>query len=215
VLYCAGGQKFFYRTGDFMEELKDKRSKLLETWLSLVLESEETGRFAKKLNMDPFTNPVHWNLRESLETLLTVLFSGENKEYLNKYSDKHLNKKNESVSAEEKKLRQALDDVLRLRAVQSVKPGQAIAFLFSLKEILKKEQGATGKPGAQAELDRIYHLIDQVILVGFDIYIECREQLFAIKIDEYRRNPYPDFDASLSCSSKSVTGTSAEEKKCS
>ncbi len=198
-----------------MQELRDKRSKIAEAWLSLVLESEETGRFAKKLQMDPFTNPVHWTLRESLGSLLEVLFSDENKDYLKKYSDKNLNPKNKSEAAEEKKLRQALDDLLRLRAVQSVKPGQATAFLFLLKEILFKEAGSISDGKSAEKLFSYFSIIDQFILVGFDIYMDCREQIFNIKIDEFRRNPYPEFDASLSCSSKTVTGSSPEEEKCS
>lgn len=85
-------------------------------------------------------------------------------------------------------LRQKLDPVVRLRAVQTFIPSEGVAFIFPLKtvirEILKKEikQGTV----TQTDLDDFSLRVDQLCLAAFDIYMACREQIYRIRASEVR-----------------------------
>ena len=85
-------------------------------------------------------------------------------------------------------LRQKLDPVVRLRAVQAFIPSEGVAFVFPLKavvrEVLKKEikEGLV----TQADLDGFGERVDQLSLAAFDIYMACREQIYRIRASEVR-----------------------------
>ena len=76
------------------------------------------------------------------------------------------------------RVRSSLDSIVRIRAVQDFTPSQAVGFVFLLKEVLR-EQGPV-----PAEFER---RIDQLALAAFDLYMECREKIAEIKVDEARR----------------------------
>lgn len=76
------------------------------------------------------------------------------------------------------RIRAVLDSLVRIRAVQDFTPSQAVGFLFLLKDVLR-EQGRFPE-----EFER---RIDQMALVAFDLYMQCREQIAEIKVGEARR----------------------------
>ncbi len=69
----------------------------------------------------------------------------------------------------------ALEAIIRIRAVQDFTPAQAVGFIFLLKPIVE--------PG-------IYHRIDELALVAFDLFMQCREQLYEARVNEAKRRVF-------------------------
>jgi hypothetical protein len=135
---------------------------VLDRWLERTLEchSEETVRFlgAEK---DPFRNPVGHTLRENLSVLLEQVL-GEMKP--------------EPVQA-------ALQNIIRIRAVQDLTPSQAVQFIFQLRPILRELH-------ASVNYEVLDDRIDQLGLRAFEEYSRCRERIADLRISESRRGMY-------------------------
>jgi hypothetical protein len=78
----------------------------------------------------------------------------------------------------------ALDAIIRIRAVQDLTASQAVGFVFLLKPILLELQPERNPVLLDVLLnDRI----DRLALMAFDKYMQCREQLADIRVNEGRR----------------------------
>lgn len=105
---------------------------------------------------DPFLNPIAHTLRENLSTLAREL----------------------TGAMDEAAVAPALDAVVRLRAVQDFNPAEAVGFVFELRSLLR-EDGA-----AVSEL--MDTRIDELALMAFNQYMNCREQIFELRAKELR-----------------------------
>jgi len=127
---------------------------------------ETTTRFLTQ-GKDRFQNPIEHTLKESL----SVLFDG-------------LIQMEEITS-----LASVLDDIVRIRAVQDFSAGRAVSFLFLLKKILREECSAECLRCSEDFAD-LEARIDELALLGFDLYMKCREQVFEIKYNEAKRSMF-------------------------
>ena len=59
-----------------------------------------------------------------------------------------------------------------------------------IREKLKKELKATETAAGLAEIDTN---IDQLCLIGFDIYVGCRQAIYQLKVDTKRKKIYSAF----------------------
>ena len=150
------------------ESLAKQRENLVKKWFDGILQAypESTTRFLAQ-EKDPFQNPVGSALKASL----TALFDGliQTKEWA-------------SMSS-------VLNDIMKVRAVQDFTAGQAVSFPFLLKKILRKECPAdlSRCPDAFAGLEA---RIDDMALLAFDLYMQCRERVYEIKHNEARRSMF-------------------------
>ncbi|MBZ5612813.1 MAG: RsbRD N-terminal domain-containing protein [Acidobacteriia bacterium] len=72
----------------------------------------------------------------------------------------------------------ALDALIRIRAVQDLTASQAVGFVFLLKPILRE----------LAPIDAsLNDRIDRLALMAFDKYMQCREELADIRVNEGQR----------------------------
>jgi len=144
--------------------LVDHRDKILERWIAIVIDAypEETAKFLRS-KADPFANPVGARIRESLAELLDGLFEG----------------------VEPSELTPALDRVIRVRAVQEYSPSASLGFVFALKELARDVIGETGVEGARS-LAVLDARIERLGMHAFDVYMTCREQMWAIRAREIR-----------------------------
>ena len=76
---------------------------------------------------------------------------------------------------------EALDPVIRIRAVQAFTPSKATAFVFSLKQIVR--DCLSGESGDMVPLDR---RIDEMAMAAFDLFMGCREKIYELKATESR-----------------------------
>jgi hypothetical protein len=158
----------------FISLIAAKRSAIVSKWFDSAVKAypSDTAVFLKS-QTDHFANPVGSNTRRSIETLFDQLVG----------------------DLDERAVTESLDPVMRIRAVQSLSPSQATAFLFSLKTILREmfasELKDAGRAGQFAEVER---RIDRMALKAFDLYMACREKVYEIKANEARNRTFRAFE---------------------
>lgn len=149
---------------ELIEALSNKKKEILSLWIERTLDSYTTPGFFKS-SKDPFANPVGVNIANGLADLLDLLMS------------------NQELQAYLK----PLDQVVRIRAVQDFTPSQAMAPFLELKWVVK--QVFSGDKETQPMLRMLDTLdceIDRMALAAFDIFSECREQLYRNRIRELK-----------------------------
>jgi hypothetical protein len=153
---------------DLIGQLSKKKDAIVNKWFTLVVDTypPETARFLRS-QKDPFANPVGQTTIQSLRTLIDLLAGSE---------------------MEAKALRNALDPVLRIRAIQEFSPAQATRFVFGLKNIIREIVLTDHK--SFDELRRIDDRIDEMALAAFDVYMLCREKIFEMKATEMKSRTY-------------------------
>jgi len=137
---------------------------IVQKGLSRTLDTypEQTSRFLLQTK-DPFRNPVGGVLREGLPVLFEELAGRFNRD----------------------RIQSALGEIVRVRAVQEFTPGQAVGFIFLLRQIIREElRPAQYDPGA---LER---RIDELVLIAFDLYSGCRDKMSEIKVNEAKRRVF-------------------------
>ena len=82
----------------------------------------------------------------------------------------------------------ALDEVIRVRALQNFSPSQALAFIFLLKNVIREELAKELKDGQfSQELQEVESRIDGMALLGFEVYTQRREKLYEIRVTEIKK----------------------------
>ncbi len=168
---------------EFYRQLQQNREKIFNQWFDATIHSypEDTARiFGKSSNK--FDNPVGSATRQSLEETLSLILDSFSDKTSNKQADETSNKQ-----IDEKAVQNALDSVIRIRAVQSFSASQAVGFVFELKTIVKSVIKHTVD-------DRFDHIIDQVALAAFDRFMKCREDIFLLRANEAKRRIHRSFE---------------------
>ncbi|MGM0655848.1 MAG: RsbRD N-terminal domain-containing protein [Thermodesulfobacteriota bacterium] len=146
--------------------IKKNRDQLLESWFDATINTypEESARILGKKS-DRFDNPIGAVTRETLEDVLTLITEDFSREGLE----------------------QALDPVIRIRAVQTFDPANAVSFVFALKEIGESVI-------EKADIINFYRLVDEMALAAFNRYMKCREDIFLLKATESKRRIHRAFE---------------------
>jgi hypothetical protein len=153
-----------------IEQLSEKKDALANAWFTRVIDTypAETARFLRSQS-DPFANPVGQTTIHSLRALLDML----------------------GAELDPKAVREALDPVLRIRAIQGFSPTQATRFVFDLKNIIHEAVPADRK--SIDEMRRVDQQIDEMALAAFDIFMLCREKIYDLKANEMKSRTYKAF----------------------
>ena len=146
--------------------IKKNHDQLLESWFDATINTypEESARILGKKS-DRFDNPIGAVTRETLEDVLNLITEDFSREGLE----------------------QALDPVIRIRAVQTFDPANAVSFVFALKEIGESVI-------EKADIINFYRLVDEMALAAFNRYMKCREDIFLLKATESKRRIHRDFE---------------------
>jgi len=147
--------------------LAAKRRAIIAEWLARTLQSypEHTSRFLLQ-EKDPFRNPVGRTLREGLPVLFDQCVA----------------------DLDAGAVTSALDEIVRVRAVQDFTAGQAVAFIFLLKQVIRDVlRGERQRPPDGDDLAVVEGRIDQMALLAFDLFMRCRERIYEIKENEAKR----------------------------
>jgi hypothetical protein len=150
---------------ELSEALAARREAVLDRWFQAVLATypEETARFLAG-GADPFANPVGHTVRESLGRLYGRF----------------------ATDAPASELTSAIDGIVRIRAVQEFTPSAAVGFVYSLRGILREELADAALD--PAGLTALESGIDRLALVAFDVYMQCREKIFEIRVREIKES---------------------------
>ncbi len=146
--------------------LTERKSAILNRWFDLSIASypEETAQFLKN-KKNRFANPVGYILSQEMEPILNGLFNG----------------------ADLEKMQPFLENIIRIRAVQDFSPSRAMAFIFSLKQVIREEMDQEIRENRIGEgLLEIESRIDLLGLLAFDIFMKCREKIYDLKAHELR-----------------------------
>jgi hypothetical protein len=151
--------------------LVEERNTIVKKWCSRVLESyaPETSTLLKK-ESNQFANPVGHTVLHGIQAIYD--------EFLN--------------TADSEILSSHLDRIIRIRAVQDFTPAQAISFVFALKQIVRSESGHDihGKGISSSQLVAFDARVDELALLAFNIYVQCRERLFEARLNELRNRTF-------------------------
>ncbi|HZK83683.1 MAG TPA: RsbRD N-terminal domain-containing protein [Desulfosporosinus sp.] len=147
--------------------LEEKKSTILVRWFDAIMATyptDNTGFFKKQ--EDRFANPVGHTFNQGIESMWEALI-------------------------EEKDFTEGLPflkDIIKVRAVQDFTPSKAVNFIFALKKVVREElKEEIRKDQIDDELLNFDSKVDDLALFAFNIYVECREQLNQLKVDELKR----------------------------
>ena len=154
------------------EVLHDKQDAVIARWLDSALATYSKDAvllFGRE--KDKFANPVGHSLREGTRGIVEAFLDRE-----------------DFAEADFERIRQYLREIVRIRAVQEFTASQAIGFVFHLKDAVRKELGkAADNPSFSRELLELDRRIDRIALAAFDVYVECREQVYELRVNEAKR----------------------------
>ena len=142
--------------------LAEKKKAIVQKWIDQVLDSYGSPEFFKK-QKDRFANPIGSTISDGLQKLYAVLVENGD-------------------MAEASK---PLEDIIKIRAVQDFTPSNAVSFVYLLKSIVREEMAkAKNLENVLGILSALDARIDNVALMAFDFYMDCRERLHQIRINE-------------------------------
>jgi len=150
------------RFGDLLEANEDA---IVGRWQDAVLSVYPPDAAALfRRQQDPFANPLGHSVRDGARGVFRAMVEG----------------------TDEVELRTHLDRIIRIRAVQDLTPARALAFVFSLRSIVREVVPEAESRHARelAELDR---KIDDLALTAFELYAARREELSELRINEVKR----------------------------
>jgi hypothetical protein len=157
---------------DLAKFLSENLSSILQAWREAIYATypPQTAQLLRN-KRDQFDNPVGFAIREGTEGLINELLKG----------------------GEAERFSPLLDRIVRVRAIQEFTPAQALSFVPALKQVVREQLDANrvtlDEPRMRelAELDRE---IDRMVLIAFNVYVQCREKLYQIRVDEFKARTY-------------------------
>lgn len=146
--------------------LLQNRKAIIDRWIQSITTTypKETSHFLQ-FQKDQFSNPVGHIISESAKDIFDEISKGFDSE----------------------KIKSILDYVVKVRAVQNFSPSEAIGFIFYLKQALYEEiEFDIHNEEAYEDLTEIESRIDKTALIAFDLYIEAREKIYQLRINEIK-----------------------------
>ena len=146
--------------------LSSKRAAILERWFELILQTypADSARFLRQ-EKDGFNNPVGNTISRETEMLYDEMLGGMAPE----------------------KVSMALDNILKIRAVQDYSPSRAIALVLLLKKAVRDTlENQLRDSTLLRELLAFESRVDDMVLLAVDIYVKCREKIYQIRVNEVK-----------------------------
>ena len=147
------------------ELMRDNRKTLLDQWFHQFIGAypPESVKYFERVENE-FTNPIGSNVHKSLVAIFDELLGEQDADKI--YSD--------------------LEMIMRIKAVQDVTPSKAIAFVFGLKSIVRKSFTKEISNGTinLSELLDFFDALDTIALLAFNIYVDSRELVYDMRVQE-------------------------------
>ncbi|MFP3981154.1 MAG: RsbRD N-terminal domain-containing protein [Desulfobacterales bacterium] len=144
-----------------------RRQRWIGKWLDALMQTypDESARFFKDTK-DPFANPVGATMKKGITDLFDVVTA-------------------EAFDPEA--AHTALEPMIRVRAIQEFTPSQAVSFVTEIKSIVHSDAGSSAQAHPQAEkLRQIADNADRALLAAFDIYVNCKKQVYQLRARQAR-----------------------------
>jgi hypothetical protein len=146
--------------------LLQNQKAILKRWFDLILETypEDTASLMKK-EKNQFTNPVGSTISREIEVLFKKLCEGGQLE----------------------KCEASLDSILKIRSVQDFSPSKAVGFIFLLKRAIGETlRDDIFKESMMDQWMKFQERIDGLALQAFDSYMDCRDKICEIRVNQAR-----------------------------
>jgi hypothetical protein len=153
--------------------LTQRKTAIIKNWFALAVETypPDTASFLKK-QKDPFANPVGRTISIGLEALFNELLKEMDYEIITSF----------------------LDPIIRIRAIQNFSAAQAVSFIFLLKKAIRKNiKKEALEEQLFSELLLFESKIDQLAMIAFNLYMQCKEKIYDLKANEMRNTTYKAF----------------------
>lgn len=150
--------------------LAAKKDSILKKWFEVIMESYPAGGSSHLTAQgDKFTNPASSTISKGIEGIFVEILRGP----------------------DEGKSSDFLGDIVRIRAVQDFLPSQALSFFVSLKRIVREElRSEITEQHLSHEVLSLEATIDSLLLSAFDVFMECKEKIYEIKVNEVKRDNF-------------------------
>jgi len=146
---------------DLNKKLVGRKKQISAKWLDALLNTYKSqgAKFFKETGNE-FANPVGTTFHASLDSLVDFLLQEDGSDGIEN----------------------AVDGIVRIRAVQGFAPSVATGFVFVIRTILKEEAGSDLRTAEGAEAwGRIEARIDEMTCMAFNLYMQCREKIWKHK----------------------------------
>jgi hypothetical protein len=156
----------------FWQALALREGDLARQWLERICADypPEAAAFIVA-HADSFANPLGDRIRSAARAFARVLIAPN------------------PLPKEEEELAAALEDLMRVRAIQALTPERAVGVFFYMKELLWTVVAAVpGGETAAGALRKLDARVDRIALAAFGQYSRCRETLFTIRENEILRS---------------------------
>ena len=151
------------------ELLRENKDAIVQRWLDDALATypaDSSAAFGRQ--KDQFANPVGHSLRVATRGIVEALV--------------------DECAMDVERIHEYLHEVIRIRAVQEFSASAAVGFVFRLKQAVRAELAkAAENPAIAGELAKLEAEIDRVALVAFDIFVQCRERICELRVNEVKR----------------------------
>ena len=150
------------------EFLAEEKGEILPRWIKAVLASypADAARIFQR-EQDRFANPIGYATEHALTRLYDLLFAGSTPDFT--------------------QIGPVLEEFVKIRAVQTFAPSEAVAFVFALKQTVREACGAKDAPAVTvAEWQELETRLDRVAAMVFDLYMACRERLYQTRVQEIK-----------------------------
>jgi len=168
--------------------IQNNKSQIIKGWFEATIQTyaPDTAQFFKG-QKDQFGNPVGSITSQGIAFLLDQLLDTWDPEAVKAY----------------------LDPIIRIRAIQDFSPSQATGFILLLKKVLRDNLANELQKDANAlQLLEFESKIDQLCLLAFDLYMDCKEKIYELSANETRNRTFRAFErAGL------ITDVSSKPKK--
>ncbi len=150
------------------EAFRNHRETIVDRWVNYTLSTYEASSFFRK-EKDKFANPVGGNTREALSALFGLL----------------------AKNADPQEFVAPLEQIMRIRSIQEFSASVAVGPIHAVKhitrEVLEKDKE---RRHLIQELYDFEFAVDLAVLAAFDLYMQCRERLYQVRIQEIKTGRY-------------------------
>jgi hypothetical protein len=152
-----------------LDLLREQRGALKEKWRESIFRTYplDTVGFLRSTGNE-FTNPVGHRTTQAINGIIDALLA-------------------DTLGADE--VKEYVDDIVRVRAIQGFTPAKAVGVFFLLKALVRELLSKEMKEAAIVrELLLFETKLDSLALMAFDIYGQCRELLFEQRVLEVKNS---------------------------
>ena len=157
------------------ELLVKYKSSIVSKWIKLILDSYsiESSKFFN-LEKNQFSNPVGNIISTNAASIFDEIVGSKDFE----------------------KISLLLTDIIKIRAIQDFSPSEAVGIVFLLKKVIREELNKEiNQEKILDEITELEFVIDKTALIAFDLYMESREKVFQIRLNDekykFQKAVYP------------------------